>query len=59
MTQRVYSKNPKRCVAVTLDEEAVKQLRGISKAMGDVGVSAAVRWLAAEYCRRQKEQDAA
>jgi hypothetical protein len=50
--------NPKRIVSVTLDEEAVTRLRWLSKVLGDVGVSAAIRYCAAkEYQRQQGRQE--
>jgi hypothetical protein len=46
--------NPKRATTVTLDDESIRQLRWLSKALGDVGVSAAIRWCADnEYTRQQ------
>jgi hypothetical protein len=54
--------NPKRTATVTLDDESIARLRWLSKALGDVGVSAAIRYCAAkEYQRQQghKESTAA
>ncbi len=50
--------NPKRTTTVTLDDEAIARLRWLSKVLGDVGVSAAIRYCAAkEYQRQQARQE--
>jgi hypothetical protein len=50
--------DPKRIVSVTLDEKAVRQLRWLSKALGEIGVSAAVRWCADKEYTRQNAKAA-
>lgn len=49
---------PKRAACVTLDDESIARLRWLSKVLGDVGVSAAIRYCAAkEYQRQQARQE--
>jgi hypothetical protein len=50
--------NPKRQATMTLDDECIRQLRWLSKMLGNVGVSAAVRWIAAKEYQRQNEKAA-
>jgi hypothetical protein len=51
--------NRKRHVNINLDDISIERLKDISETMGDVGISAAIRWLAAEEDRRQQARDAA
>jgi hypothetical protein len=41
---------------ISLDPESVERLRWLAKQLGDIGVSATIRYLAAEQCHRQRRR---
>jgi hypothetical protein len=58
-TLKTKTNNPKHNVNLSLDDQSVTYLKAISEALGDIGVSGAVRYCAIEQYRRQQARDAA